>query len=180
MSARSTTGACAFLTGAGGSAGLVSWWSHRQGCAATSTAEAELVAISDCVRHAVLPLASSLSQICGEPRRAGLATDSAAALAAVERGYSASTRYLRKNHRASLAAVADFAALRDARVFKVDSAANVSDLLTKPLPPARFEELRGALGVHLRSKAPARPAALLQAARAAMTAAPGGPGPAST
>ena len=147
FSARSTSGQCVYLRGDKGSQALVAWSSHRQKCVATSTGEAELVAIGDMGRRYILPLAAAFEQMLKVSVPAIVATDSAAALSAAISGVSASMKYLRKNHRISIAAVRDYQEEVGLRYIKIDGTQNPADILTKALDPGRFASLRSMLGV---------------------------------
>lgn len=144
---RSTSGSCTYLVVDRGGTSLVGWHSHRQGCTAVSTAEAELVSLSEALRRDLVPTTGAVNAVYWHEGPVGvLGTDSAAALAAVRKGSSAALRHVRKVHRVALAAVSDVAAQGIAAVVKVDGERNVSDVFTKALPPPRFRELRNQLG----------------------------------
>ncbi len=83
----STSGACTYIVGRGGTQASVSWSSHRQGCSAASTGEAEVVAIAEASRKSTLPLNDLISQALGKEIRSTLLTDLSAALAAVRKAH---------------------------------------------------------------------------------------------
>ena len=144
---RSTSGACTYIVGRGGTQALVSWSSHRQGCSEASTGEAEVAAIAEACRKSTLPLTDMVTQTLGKPTPSTLLTDSSAALAAVEKGTSSTMRYLRKNQRVSLSCMRDYFETAGIVPKKVDGEDNISDIFTKALEGSRFEALRLALGV---------------------------------
>ena len=133
--------------GRGGTQALVAWGSHRQGCSAASTGEAEVVAISEACRKSTLPLTDMVEQTLGKPITSTLLTDSSAALGAAEKGASSTMRYLRKNQRVSLSCMKDYFETAGIDPKKVDGEDNVSDIFTKALEGARFEALHLALGL---------------------------------
>ena len=141
------SGACTYLTGPRGTQALVSWSSHRQGCSAASTGEAEVVAIAEACRKSTLPLTDMVTQTLGKETPASLLTDSSAALGAVEKGCSSVMRYLRKNQRVSLSCMRDYFDTAGIQPKKVDGEHNISDIFTKALDGLRFEMLRLALGL---------------------------------
>ena len=144
--ARSTTGAVTYLVGQKSQV-LTSWISRRQGCAATSTAEAELVAISEAARKMTLPTATTLEDVFEKTVPWCILTDSSAALAAAKSGASAAMRHTRKSHRVSLGVVHDTVSQPGGSLKHVSSEDNVADIMTKPLQVDRFSMLREALGV---------------------------------
>jgi hypothetical protein len=147
FSARSTSGAATYLTGSQGTQALVSWSSHRQSCTAASTGEAELVALTDACRRATMPIVDMLGQVYGRDVKAIVHTDSAAALAALQKGASSNMRYLRKNHRVSLGCARDYILKVGIEHGKVDGDVNVADIFTKPLGTVRHQALTRVLGV---------------------------------
>ena len=146
---RSTSGAATFISGSLGTQALVAWGSHRQGCTATSTAEAEVVALSEACRRNTLPIADLLEQALRRDIPTQVLTDSSAALAAVLKGSSTVMRHLRKNHRVSLSSTRDYVTELGVALEKVDGEDNWADVFTKALDDARFIRMREALGVVL-------------------------------
>ena len=142
FSGRSTSGACTFLAGPRGSYALVAWAAKRQGCAAASTGEAEMVSISEATRKQTMPIVRLLEQIFGRAVAATMLTDSSAAAAAIEKGSSAAMRYLRKNQRVSMSCLKDYFTAGGVEVEKIDGERNLADIFTKPLDGRRFEEKR--------------------------------------
>ena len=160
-SARSTSGSCTFLVGLS-SLSLVAWSSKRQTCTASSTGEAELVALSGALQKQALPLLSTMEAVTGKEIRLVIASDSSAAIAAAKKGMSTAMRHVKKNHRVSIGVVHDSCSADGVFLEKIDTEVNVSDVFTKALDAVRFEQLRGLLGVHGPGKAPKEPALVLK------------------
>ena len=163
FTARSTSGTCSYLIGESGSQALVSWSSHRQGCSAASTGEAEIVAVAEACRKSTMPLAELLSQMLARDVASKLLSDSAAAVSAADKGVT-TMRYLRKNHRVSVGCVSGYVREVGIELIKTDGEDNVSDIFTKPLEGQRFAVLRTALGVIHREMVEASPPQLVSLA----------------
>ena len=146
LSARSTSGMCVYLAGVGGSSALVAWGARRQTCTASSTGEAEVVAANDLFKSFLFPLGALVDQVSGEEVLTAMGSDASVAISALTAGVS-TMRYLRKNHRISLAAVSDNLKMENVKLVKVDTESNASDIFTKALAYDRFAFLRGLLGV---------------------------------
>ena len=110
---------------------------------AVATAAAELVGITDALRHDVLPLVATMSDISVPLEGVQLRVDASAATGALRRGYSKSMRLLRKVHRVSLAASSDMLDNEDGvGLVHTPGAGNVADTFTKPLPEPQFRAMR--------------------------------------
>jgi hypothetical protein len=148
LTSRSTTGKCLFVVGEKGSLAATRWSAARQGCAAVSTVEAEVVGLNEATRLFALPTTELLTELGQASGAHEVRTDAEAARAAVVKGASKALGHLRKVHRVSLAALHDiFEAHDDLTLVHVPGTSNVADLFTKALPGPRFQLLRGWMGV---------------------------------
>lgn len=126
----------------------VSWCARRQTCAATSTGEAEVVALGEAFRKMLAPMSSLMSQVQRPDDEVNvLGSDSTTALIAVDKGVTPGIKYLRKNQRISIASLADGTASSQTSMMKVDNEVHVADLFTKALPLQRFEALVELMGM---------------------------------
>jgi hypothetical protein len=151
--ARSTSGWLVFVDapGGGGTSSLVDWSSRRQTAVAKSTAEAEIIAINDCVTKGSLPTLGFVEVLLQRIVRLLQETDSEAARHAVVNGASSALRYIRRHQRISLAMMRDVfmeETVRDSReLARKDTKAMEADLLTKHLSADCFARHRGAFGM---------------------------------
>ncbi|KAA8493144.1 Retrovirus-related Pol polyprotein from transposon TNT 1-94 [Porphyridium purpureum] len=132
ITARSTSGWCAFLV-EGTQRWLVDWSSRKQRCAASSTTEAEVVALADGVDRGLIPLCDAVEAITGSAPQAAVLVDSEAAEAAVKKGYSSRLTAVSKYHGIRLSRWHDFFQGERTALWRVASHANPADMFTKAL-----------------------------------------------
>jgi len=157
LSSRSTSGLVTFLASASGGAAPVSWASRRQTCSAASTGEAEVVAFNDGMRKHILPMAVLIDQAFDCEAPIVVASDSTVAITAVEKGVTPGLKYMRKNQRISISALADSVRSTRTQVVKVDTEINVADFFTKPMVADRFLFLKRLMGMRAAGEAPGEP-----------------------
>ena len=127
----------------------LAWRSKRQGSTATSTCEAEYIAMSTTSRTEAIPMQIFLEQVLR--RRVSLVCleDNTQCLGAVKSGYSAALRSLPRTERISLSVAHETYVLtkgNEIRHFPTDQ--HKGDVFTKRLDPAKFEEALDRLGLH--------------------------------
>ena len=148
--AKSTTGMFLELQSKDGSRFWpLAWRSKRQGSTATSTCEAEYIAMSTTSRTEAIPMQIFLEQVLR--RRVSLVCleDNTQCLGAVKSGYSAALRSLPRTERISLSVAHETYVLtkgNEIRHFPTDQ--HKGDVFTKRLDPAKFEEALDRLGLH--------------------------------
>jgi hypothetical protein len=123
---------------------LIHWSAKRQGSVATSTAHAELIALHSAVSE-VTYIRSVLSSMGLTTDTPVVYEDNAAVIAYIHGTGSASA--LKKHVDVKLMSVREQISAGAVIVKCVESAANLADLFTKPLPQARFLDLRSRLGL---------------------------------
>lgn len=138
ISCKSTGGELLWLCGtdANGNAtmwALVEWHCRRQGQFSSSTAESELCAAHGMITKTLLPTASVLEQLLHRDIPMQVDMDNDAARAAMLKGVSPALRYVRKHRRVSVAATHSLLESCGIIVGRVETAPNVSDVLTKGL-----------------------------------------------
>ncbi|KAA8494477.1 Copia protein [Porphyridium purpureum] len=129
---RSTSGTALFLV-SGDTRHLVEWSSRRQRRVATSTAEAELVALHGAVQNALFPIALFLEDVGRGWPRATIRCDNETALGAVMKGFSPGLLHASKTQKICLAWLHEL--YREALVTfdHVPTRGNMADPLTKPV-----------------------------------------------
>jgi len=132
----STTGWILVLRGPNGSSYPIDWCSKRQQTTATSSCEAELVAMAHGTK-ALLRLAGMLDVIRTTPATCIRFTDNEAVRAAVTHGHSNKLAHMKKHVSVSLL----FLKQVDADIRRVKGSDNSADVLTKPLPRSKLETL---------------------------------------
>jgi len=137
---RSTTGWITLLGG-----GAISWHSRLQREVASSTMEAEYIAMGEAIREARFQrnLATELDYL-DRDQAITIYGDNAAALAYAQGNHTTKrSKHIRLAHHIVKEAVER----KEIDLAKVDSISNVADLLTKPLGKTRLEDLRMKSGV---------------------------------
>ncbi|KAA8494625.1 Retrovirus-related Pol polyprotein from transposon TNT 1-94 [Porphyridium purpureum] len=132
--ARSTSGAAFFLE-LGGARYLVDWSSGLQRAVSTSSAEAELVALASACKT-VFAVLESLPEQDGTKVEVG--SDSAAALGAVRRGWSAKLAHARRTQRVCVSWLHDLEEQQGFVFVWVPSGRNAADIFTKSFGPLEF------------------------------------------
>ncbi|KAA8499353.1 Copia protein [Porphyridium purpureum] len=129
---RSTSGVAIFLA-SGGTRHLVEWSSRRQRRVATSTAEAELVAMHSAVQNATFPIATFLDDVFAKWPRTTVRCDNETSLGAVSKGFSPVLVHANKTQRISLAWLHELHSEHLVAFEHVPTRANVADPFTKPV-----------------------------------------------
>jgi len=157
---RSTSGWITYLQGRiagcmGTSRSVLDFGSRRQSVVARSTAEAECVAHSDLVTRSALPQLALLEAILGRTLPLRGYIDAEAARMMIRTGASQALRYMVKHQRVNIQFLKDIYDEEqhgDARTLaRVESTANDSDFLTKPLQRTLFE--KGIFSIGIRNSA---------------------------
>ena len=144
---KSTSGGIVFATdGAYGRFPLM-WASRRQGATASSTAEAELISLSDLVKSQLLPLESLWDVLRRELTTSISEEDNAACLAIVRLGYSTALRHLAKHHRVAIGTVSEIFAEAHRLLRHCPTLRQRADSLTKGLSPANNLLARALIGI---------------------------------
>ena len=142
---RSTTGVHIVLKGPYGTSATLLSSSSRQGAAATSTGEAELIAISSAWKKSakIEALASALLRY---DIIASYHSDNTAAISAVRAGFSDKMQYIRKLHGICISVLHDQIG---SNIHKVDTHVNSADVFTKPLGIEAFTRHIKELGLRV-------------------------------
>ena len=158
---KGVTGYVIFLRGDHGTCVPLQWRAKKQTTIATSSTEAEIVAIAQSL-VSVLDLCSLAEGICGYSSPATesgvipdvsqqipwrLRTDSKCAIDILQKGVSVALRHLRRTQAVSIAWVADVVSNGSGHVTHVPGAENVADALTKQLPVVPFTAHRSGMGL---------------------------------
>jgi hypothetical protein len=136
---KSTAGVASFVIGEYGTFGCVAWRSKSQPGWADSTAASELASMKVGVKVHLKVLAL-VELMCGKTVKSRIYSDANAAIGVVMAGYSEQMKHLRKSLGVSIAWLSDVVkkVTTDRRIDKVDTEANVSDVLTKVLGQVAF------------------------------------------
>ncbi|KAA8492320.1 Retrovirus-related Pol polyprotein from transposon TNT 1-94 [Porphyridium purpureum] len=148
---KSTGGWCVFLLGR-----LVDWNTKRQGRAAASSTEAELVALHAGTTRGLLPCASIVRSFFGKQPSSSTFIDNEAARSAVKRGYSTALRHLERHDGARLAVLNEiYDDIDGSGLYFTPSASNIADILTKDVSTDIFRRARKVfkVGVGVRGNA---------------------------
>jgi len=127
----------------------LSWRSKRQGSTASSTCEAEYIALSTCLKAEALPMLDLLRATLGREVHLDTREDNTQCISAVRTGYSAALRHLPRTERISLS-VCHKIYVEDAERHSLNHGATENhkgDIFTKRLPPAAFEKAVNMLGL---------------------------------
>ena len=150
LSAKSTTGIATFVTSTDGDThGAISWQSKRQTATPWSSGEAEVVALSEAARPALIHQLIT-EGIRNQPTHVEFCDDSSACIGAVNKGFS-SMMYIEKTQKVRIGALHDIVNLDNVSLIKWPTESNVADPFTKPLDKDSFEKHRGLLGIGLNS-----------------------------
>jgi len=125
----STSGWAAFLMGPNGSSYLIDWQSKKQSVTATSTTEAELLALAHATKNA-MRLAVMIEQARTGPLKITILVDNEAVRHAVTRGHSHKLAHMRKHASVSLL----FLQKAGVTIERVNTKENFADIFTKGLP----------------------------------------------
>ena len=119
-----------------------------------------MVSLSSCLRTEVLPTQILLQVLLGKAVPAVIYEDNAAAIAAVEKGYSPTLRYLPRTQRIAVGFLKEILKPEEedecedltssegkVRLEKVETDKHKGDLMTKELPRAAFEAKLRMLGM---------------------------------
>ena len=148
--AKSTTGMFLELQSKDGSRFWpLAWRSKRQGSTATSTCEAEYIAMSTTTRTEAIPMQIFLERALGRKVSLVCLEDNTQCLGAVRSGYSAALRSLPRTERISLSVAHETYILTAGNEIRHQPTdAHKGDIFTKRLDPAKFEESLERLGLH--------------------------------
>ncbi|KAA8498460.1 Copia protein [Porphyridium purpureum] len=143
---KSTSGMCAFFR-SNGTRHLVDWSSGRQRRTATSTAEAELIAVHTAVQYRAFPLSVFLDESQRSWPDVKVYVDNETALKAIAKGWSDKMIHLHKMQGVSLKWLNEI--VKDGLVVfeYVKSAENLADGFTKSLSADVFEKQRIGWGI---------------------------------
>ncbi|KZV29782.1 hypothetical protein F511_33524 [Dorcoceras hygrometricum] len=134
---RSTSGTCQFLGDR-----LISWFSKKQTSIATSTAEAEYLAVGSCCSQ-ILWIQQQLRDY-GVDAQAPIFCDNTSAIAITQNPVLHSrTKHIDIRHHL----IQDHVLKKDVRVEHVSTDQQVANIFTKPLPDAKFSYFRNILGL---------------------------------
>lgn len=153
MDAKSTSGFFMEIAGAEGRSFPLNWGSKKQNSAAQHTGEAEVVSMALCVRNELLPMQNLLQTVLGRPVDAEIKEDNAAAITAIEKGYSPAMRHLPRMQRVSLDMVHDLITLDppagegEVELVKTPTAEHKGDMMTKELEVCQFQRALGMIGM---------------------------------
>ena len=128
----------------------LSWRSKRQGSTASSTCEAEYIALATCLKAEALPMLDLLSTALRREVHLNAREDNTQCLAAVKNGYSAALRHLPRTERISLSVCHEvFIENEDKHSLVYEpTESHKGDVFTKRLGPAQFERAIRMLGLH--------------------------------
>jgi hypothetical protein len=137
---RSTSGGTIIITSSTGTDFTLAAWSKKQGSTAVSTAEAEMVSLSHCIREHIYPLQSTIEDVfqrCHASVPASLPVrvweDNAAVVAIIEAGYSPVMRYLLKHQRVCIGSLSEQFKTPNLVLLPIITSLQKSDLMTKGL-----------------------------------------------
>ena len=127
----------------------LAWRSKRQGSTATSTCEAEYIAMSTTTRTEAIPMQIFLERALGRKVSLVCLEDNTQCLGAVRSGYSAALRSLPRTERISLSVAHETYVLTAGnQILHQPTDSHKGDIFTKRLDPAKFEESLERLGLH--------------------------------
>jgi hypothetical protein len=147
LSTKSTSGMFIELaTSSSSNAFPLDWATKKQVSTANSTAEAETVSLSACMRAHALPLQVLLEVFLGQPIQIDAREDNQACLASVRAGYSPALRALERTQRVCIGTLHElFVAPPEetkgstlCTLTYQESATHKGDLFTKAMPPPTF------------------------------------------
>jgi len=124
------------------------WRSKRQGATASSTGEAEIVAVSEALKQAGLPCQSTLQEWFKDVHLIVFG-DAVVSERCVLSGWSKAMKYLRKHQRVSLSQLKEMFDRSDITYQHIESSRNPSDMMTKALDRQLHEQHCKTTGIHL-------------------------------
>lgn len=146
LSTKSTTGVATFIQSQeGDTEGALSWQSKRQTVTSWSSGEAEVVALSESAKPALIHQLLA-EGVANRPIKLQFCDDSSACIGAVKKGFS-SMAYMEKTQKVRIGELHDIMNLPNVDLIKWPTDTNVADMFTKPLPREPFEKHRGFLGL---------------------------------
>ena len=132
----------------------IAWSVRKQTASASSTAEAETVAVSYSARHDGLPMQELLDVLlggCRPPLPMIMLVDNTQAISAVQKGYSKKLKHLNRSHRVSIGFLNELVtgALGDLYVDLeyAPTGSHRGDSFTKAMVPAKFAEAVKLIGM---------------------------------
>jgi hypothetical protein len=118
----------------------LAWRSKRQGSTASSTCEAEMIALATALKAEVLPMMELLEAALGRPIKLVCLEDNTQCIQAAETGYSAALRHLPRTERISLGVVHEiFSDSSRHKLTYQETSLHKGDMFTKRLEPCAFE-----------------------------------------
>ena len=125
----------------------ISWKSKRQGSTASSTCEAEFIALSTALKSEVLPVIDLFRTALQRDVLLECLEDNTQCITAVETGYSSALRHLPRTERISLSFAHDVFQEPGCLIRHQESSLHKGDVFTKRLEPAKFEPAVSRLGL---------------------------------
>jgi hypothetical protein len=125
---RSTSGGALFLTSPRGGSFLVDYFSRRQTCTASSSTEAEIIALSKLLREYIHPM-EELSRVSATQ----IHEDNQACILICGVGWSPVMRHLAKHAKVSLGAVSEMLRQEGRSISYIATEEQAADLMTKSL-----------------------------------------------
>eukprot|EP00971_Amphidinium_carterae_P065325 1294705-Amphidinium_carterae.1 len=129
----------------------LTWGSHKQTATASSTPEAETVAMSTCLRGVALPLQHLLSATLGHGIDITMFQDNTATQQIVNKGYSGQLRSLQRTQRVAIGVLTELfqSECDTGRIMheRVQSSEQLADILTKPLLGVEFVAMNYKIGI---------------------------------
>ena len=132
---------------------VLTWAVRKQTATASSTAEAETVALSQSLKHEALPMLSLIEALLRNTTRTTSTVplvakvDNSQAIQAAHKGYSKKLRFLERTHRCSISVVHELVQSGTIRVDWAPTLTHKGDGFTKVLTPAKFNTAREMMGI---------------------------------
>jgi hypothetical protein len=131
---KSTSGSILFVTAHQGMTRMpLSWASNKQTCTASSTAEAELIALTRAAQNHLLPAEQLWDELLSRQVPSVTREDNAACLAIVASGFSTALRFLPKHQRLSVGVSSEIYRASHRQITHATSKEQRADFLTKGL-----------------------------------------------
>ena len=125
----------------------VSWRSKRQGSTASSTCEAEFIALSTALKSEVLPVLDLFETALRRDVHLDCLEDNTQCISAVQTGYSSALRHLPRTERISLSFAHGVFQEPKCHIHHQESSLHKGDVFTKRLDPAKYEPAVSRLGL---------------------------------